>query len=31
MNSIWVCKEDGTIQCEAAREITLEEMRTELA
>jgi hypothetical protein len=31
MNNIWVCKQDGTIQCEAAREITLEEMRRELA
>jgi len=31
MNSIWVCKQDGTIQCGYAREITLEEMRIELA
>jgi len=31
MNNIWVCKPDGTIQCGYAREITLEEMRIELA
>jgi hypothetical protein len=32
MGNIWVCKPDGTIQCdEDSKEITLEEMREELA
>lgn len=32
MGNIWVCKPDGTIQCdEDSKEITLEEMRGELA
>jgi hypothetical protein len=32
MSNIWVCKPDGTIQCdEDSKEITLEEMRGELA
>ena len=29
--SIWVCKDDGTIQCQENPEITLDEMRAELA
>ena len=32
MSNIWVCKPDGTIQCdEDSKEITLEEMRGQLA
>ena len=32
MGNVWVCKPDGTIQCDQnSREITLEEMREELS
>lgn len=31
MDNIWVCKQDGSIQCEPGGGVTLEEMRKELA